>query len=163
VRDKDTGKPIPGAIVYCDKMATSNISSRSELRTVADAEGRYKMIGLPRGGENVLRAQPPEGQPYLWSLKRVPEGEGLKPVTVDFDLKRGVWVEGRAFDKMTGKPVYGQLEYFTYPDNPNLKEAPGFATDHYLNNRADDGSYRVAVLPGKCLIAFRAHGDEYLV
>src|SRR5262249_26305701 len=42
VRDKDTGKPIPGAIVTSFQFAGSNYV-QTELRTVADKDGKYQL------------------------------------------------------------------------------------------------------------------------
>jgi RNA polymerase sigma factor (sigma-70 family) len=163
VTDKDTGKPIPGAVVTTYKLATSNVHGRMDLKTVADKDGRYRVTGLPPGPGNLLRAGPSDSEPYVLSVRPVPAGDALKPITLNFPLKRGVWVEGKAADKVTGKPVHGRIEYFIYPDNPNIKEAAGFTTDPYYQNRADDGSFRFVALPGKVLIAFRAIGDAYLI
>ena len=51
----------------------------------------------------------------------VPDTAGLDPATVDFELKRGVWVEGRLTDKVTGKPVRGSVDYFALDANPIVK------------------------------------------
>ncbi len=59
VRDKDTGKPIPGAIVTSYKLAGSNYVERTELRTSADQDGKYRLIGMPKGDGNIIRAGPP--------------------------------------------------------------------------------------------------------
>src|SRR5207244_10154672 len=71
VRDKDTGKPLAGAIVQSHKLAGSNVYERGHLQTVADQNGRYQLTGMPKGEGNIVRAVPPEGQPYLMSLKNV--------------------------------------------------------------------------------------------
>src|SRR5262249_1066802 len=56
VRDKDTGKPIPGVLVK------SRIPSASwghlenlELRTKTDKQGRYRLVGLPRQATTQLQ------------------------------------------------------------------------------------------------------------
>ena len=63
---------------------------------------------------------PRNDQPYLSSRKEVPDNPGLNPETVDLDLRRGIWIEGKSTDKETGKPVQGQVSYFAQPNNPNV-------------------------------------------
>jgi hypothetical protein len=161
VKDADSGKPIAGAVVESYELAGSNMSGSTRLRTVTDAEGRYRLAGMPRGEGNVIRARPPEGQPYVMAVKRVPAGDGHKPVTADVSLKRGVWITGKAVDKVTGKPVFGNVEYFAYADNRHVVDYRGFTTDHHQRNREADGTFRLVGLPGTGMIAFRARGDGY--
>src|SRR5205823_4421551 len=89
--------------------------------------------------------------------KDVPGSPGLDPVTVDFELKRGVWIEGKITDKVTGKPVRGAVEYFSLYSNPNLHDYPGFTGTFLIDlsvgvGTKEDGSYRVVGLPGPGLI-----------
>jgi hypothetical protein len=163
VRDKDSGKPIPGVILQSHKIAGSNISGRRDIQTVADANGEYRLTGLPKGEGNVLCAVPPDGQPYLMALKEVPSTPGLEPVQVDFELKRGVWIHGKVTDKVTGKPVAARIEYFVFDDNPHRQEAPGFTTNSYLDNDPQDGSFRLVGMPGRSMIVARAWGDRYVL
>ena len=69
---------------------------------------------------------PGRDQPYVVARRDVPRSTGLDPVTVDFELKRGVWIEGRVTDKATGKPLQRTVEYFSVYDNPNLRDYAGF-------------------------------------
>ncbi len=161
VRDKGTGKPIPGAVVTSYQRAGDPISARTDLRAVADAEGRYRLLGMPKGEGNVIRAGPPDSEPYLMSVRSVPDKPGLGPVTVDFQLKRGVWIKGRVIDQATRQPVHAQLQYGVFEDNPHRKEAPGFSVDLYLQTRAADGTFRFPGLPGRGVLAARAWGDQY--
>jgi RNA polymerase sigma factor (sigma-70 family) len=161
VRDKDTGKPIPGAIVTSYKIAGSNFVSRTEIRTVADKDGKYRLIGLPKGDGNIIRAGPPEGQPYLMALHSVGDTPGLEPITADFNLKRGAWIEGQVKDKATGKPVHSRVTYAVFDDNPNSKEVPTFSTEDHQQTDGS-GTFRVVGLPGRGLIGVRAlGGDRY--
>src|SRR5262245_34005254 len=129
VRDKDTGKPISGAVVTSYQFAGSNYVHRTELRAVADKDGKYQLNGLPKGDGNVIRAGPPEGPPYLMALHNVGDSPGLEPITADFNLKRGVWIVGQVKDKVTGKPVKSRFSYAVFEDNPNRKEVLTLSTD----------------------------------
>jgi hypothetical protein len=94
-------------------------------------------------------------------LQNIANPPGLDPVTADFALKRGVWISGRVLDKITRQPVHARIEYVVFADNPHRKEAPGLSVERFLQNREEDGRFRVAVLPGRGLLAARAMSDQY--
>lgn len=162
VRDKDTGKPIPGAVVTSYKRADSHMSAVTDLRAVTDKNGRYCLLGMPKGEGNVIRAGPPEEEPYLMATQNIANPPGVEPVTADFVLKRGVWISGRMLDKITRQPVHGQVQYVVFEDNPHRKEVPELSVDLYLQSRAEDGTFRVVALPGRGLLAARGWSDKYL-
>jgi RNA polymerase sigma factor (sigma-70 family) len=162
VRDKDTGKPLPGAVVRSYVFARTRIAGETHLHAVADKEGRYRLTGMPKGEGNELRAEGPDGQPYLMSLARVPKGFALEPVTVDFQLKRGMWIEGAVTDKATGKPVHSIIRWTVFEDNPFRKEAPGLTFEDNMWTRARDGSFRFAALPGRGVVTAQAAESRYL-
>ena len=64
VRDRDTRKPIPGAIVTSYQRARDPISHVTDLRATADKDGRFRLTGMPRGDGNVIMAQPPADLVY---------------------------------------------------------------------------------------------------
>jgi hypothetical protein len=161
VRDKDTGKPIPGAVVTSYKRAGSHIGAVTDLRAVADKNGRYRLLGMPKGEGNVIRAGGPEDEPYLMATQKIADTPGLDPITADFALKRGVWISGRVLDKITRQPIHASVQYVVFADNPHRAEAPGLSVDMYLQSRIEDGTFRVAALPGRGLLAARAWGDTY--
>jgi protocatechuate 3,4-dioxygenase beta subunit len=160
VRDKDTGKPLAGVTVQSDRFAGTNTGGDSSVRTVTDKDGRYRLVGMPKGVGNAITAVPAAGQPYLRSAQEVADPLGLEPVTVDFALKRGVLVKGRVTDKATGRPVLANVTYVVFRDNPRHAEAPGFAVDHYLQT-AEDGSFQLVAFPGRGLLAARGWNDHY--
>jgi RNA polymerase sigma factor (sigma-70 family) len=160
VRDKDTGKPIPGAVITSYKLAGSNFVERTELSTVADKDGKYRLNGLPKGDGNIIRAGPPDGEPYLMATHSVGDSPGLEPITADFSLKRGVWIVGKVKDKATGKPVSAQVDYAIFEDNPNRKEVPSFSVNSYMRTNPADGSFRFPGLPGRGVVGARATGGD---
>ncbi len=161
VRDKDTGKPIPGAIVTSYQRAGSHISAVTDLLTVADKNGHYRLLGMPKGEGNVIRAAGPEDEPYLMATQNIADPPGLEPITADFALKRGVWISGRVLDKITQRPIHASVQYVVFEDNPHRKETPRLSVDHYLQSQVEDGAFRVAALPGRGLLAARAWSDKY--
>jgi RNA polymerase sigma factor (sigma-70 family) len=156
VRDKDTGKPIPGAVVESYAIAGWNLVGRGYLRAVADRDGKYRLLGLPKGTGNALRVRPPDDQPYLMRLVRVTDAPGLEPVTADVELKRGVWITGRVTDQETGKPVWARISYAVDGDNPHLPEAPGLTFESDATNGPTDGKFRFVGLPGRGAVVARA-------
>jgi hypothetical protein len=173
VRDKDTGKPLAGAVIrsYGAWVRSSVTPFRFKpgltetltyLSAVTDKEGRYRLDGIPKGEGNEIRAEGPEGEPYVMSVASVPKGIGLDPITVDFQLKRGVWVHGKVTDKETGKPVHSVIHCGVFDDNPYRKEARGLHFERLMWNHAGDGTFRFATLPGRGVLAAQAVRPRYL-
>src|SRR6185295_19463180 len=92
-----------------------------EVRTTTDKDGRYRLIGVPKGPGNRIRVRGPMNEPYLTVEFGAAENQGLVPVTVDVALQRGVWITGKVTDKATGKPVSASIQYAVFADNPHLR------------------------------------------
>jgi RNA polymerase sigma factor (sigma-70 family) len=152
IRDRDTKKPLAGVTIQSYTLATTPLLDHGMILFTTDAQGRYRMTGMPKGQGNRILAVPGDDQPYLATVSDVADTPGLDPVTVDFALKRGVWIEGRITDKVTGKPVPGHLEYYALDGNPNLRDHEGFAGHHAVAAK-EDGSYRIVGLAGPGLVA----------
>jgi hypothetical protein len=150
VRDKDTGKPLEGVKIDVRWPA---------LPAITDREGKYRIESLfyiddsdPEGIP--VFAIPPADQPYLVGFKEVRPAVGLEGLTVDFSLKRGVWVQGKVTDKVTGKPVRANITYQPADDNPHRRDAVDFTKYGYLREHRSgpDGTFRVPALPGPGVI-----------
>jgi RNA polymerase sigma factor (sigma-70 family) len=161
IRDKDTGKPLAGVTIQSECMAGSGTLLQDFLHTTSDAEGLYRLVGMPKGKGNKIVAVVPEGQPYFRSEKGAADTLGLDPVRVDFALKRGVWIRGRVTDKVTGKPVRARVRYGTFLDNPHWRGVPGYDGSATAVT-GKDGSFAVLGLPGRGLLAVKAEEDRYL-
>ena len=76
----------------------------------------------------------------------------------DLELHRGVLIQGRVTDKITGEPVEGaDLRLVPWPDNPRFKALPEFNGGRVLGGqdryRTDhDGRYQLVGLPGRGLV-----------
>jgi RNA polymerase sigma factor (sigma-70 family) len=163
VRDADTGRPIPGAIVQSHRFAGSQVEGIDILRTRADAEGRYRLDGMPAGKDNALLARGPADQPYLPALGEVDTSEGDGPATLDLKIKRGLWAEGQVTDAATGRPLAADIDYFCLWTNPHGAAAPGFVFGAALGafyHTDAAGRFRVPVLPGRGLVAARLQGQR---
>jgi hypothetical protein len=115
VRDRDTKKLLAGVSIRNLKLANNPLhygNGQEIMQTTTDAQGRYRLASMPKGEGNKIKIVPPSDLPYLTVSFDVPNPPGLGPVTVDVALKRGVWIEGKVTDKVTGKPVKGGVHYF---------------------------------------------------
>jgi RNA polymerase sigma factor (sigma-70 family) len=165
VRDRQTGKPIAGAVV------DAGLGELMRARTKED--GTYRFDSLPglmfqAGGPRMVEliAVGPADQPYVPALKEAQPGRRTEPMRVDFTLSRGVWVEGRLTNKRTGKPVGAAIEYYAATRNPALKDVVDFPGRRRLSLNLfytrTDGSFRVPVLPGPGAIAASVSTGKYL-
>jgi RNA polymerase sigma factor (sigma-70 family) len=148
VRDKDTKAPLAGVTVQSDKLAHNPLHGSHIVQTTTDAQGRYRLVGLPTGKGNKIKLVPPRDRPYVAPTVDVPDSPGLDPVTVDIELKRGVWIEGKITDKVTGKPIRTGLMYHVRGDNPNQDDYLGFFGSQPGVGTNEDGTYRIVGLPG---------------
>jgi RNA polymerase sigma factor (sigma-70 family) len=165
VRDRDSGKPLAGVTVEPSKVTNPfNISNYNAgiVRTTTDKDGRYRLVGLPKGDDNRVMAVGND-LPYLHAVRKVENPPGLEPVTVDFDLRRGVRVKGRVTEKGTGKPLEGGVVYYCFSDNPNAKESPLTFGGASGGSTGEDGSFQLVALPGRGVIAVQvSHNYRYL-
>jgi RNA polymerase sigma factor (sigma-70 family) len=165
ITDKETGKPLAGVVVRSYAISGAE-DFNGLLRTITDKDGRYRLLGLPKGQGNTVIAEAwgrtprPEDLPYLAAAHKVGDPPGLEPVTVDIGMRRGVWVTGRVIDKATGKTVPASFDYFCFGDNPfgSDLQLPQGLPGHWTRK---DGSFRVVTLPGRGLLGFRASADTY--
>ncbi len=172
VRDIETKQPIPGAIVTAHRLSGSNFGIDGLIRTETDAQGRYRLIGLPKEGAvgHQLAVYPPIDRPYFVTDDiAVPASPGLEPVKFDIALRRATWATGTVKDVKTGKPVANVLiDYFPMLSNERAKDYPNFdpkisgsvaVKTHHRTDR--EGRFRVTVLHGRGVITARAELGAY--
>jgi hypothetical protein len=163
VRDRATGRSVAGAVVRAEATVGNPFY---RVQTTTDAEGRYRLTGLPKGtggrAFSVL-ALPPEGRPYLGMKKQAGGGEVLETVTLDFSLKMGVWVQGQVTDKATGRSVQALMSYFVFQSSLEKGESQ----ELFIPFQGGDGNYtdkqgrfRFVGYPGRGLLGARATGPE---
>jgi RNA polymerase sigma factor (sigma-70 family) len=157
VRAKDTGKPLAGVVVYGDEDA-----HRRAVRAVTDADGRYRLLGLPKAPSYQLTVYSPSALGYLGLLTRVGGSEGLKPITANLELRRGVRLCFRVVDEQTGQPGHASCQYTPLPDNRH-KIAAGdrtFPSMEFMHWHAPDkdGYFDFVAYPGPgvlfCMTSF---------
>jgi hypothetical protein len=162
VRDRDSGTPLARVRIACEQAGEFNFHNNNAIETISDANGRYRLNGLPQHVDSSLLAIPAHSQPYLPAAIDIPKATSLEPVIVEIGLKRGIAIKGRVTDQITGKPVRAHVAYRAYRDNPSLTDAPGFATARIgdQHETAADGSFLVFGLPGHGMVAARAMPDS---
>src|SRR5262249_41120882 len=141
VRDKETGKPLPGVVV---------IGGSARVRT--DGEGRYQLLGMAKSETYLVHALPDTGRHFTVGV-RIPDTPGLEPLVADIRVPPGVLIRGRVTDRATGKPVPGVRVYY-FPMFPN-GEATKLADYTWFQSAATagaDGSFAVPGLPGSGIV-----------
>lgn len=159
VRDANTGAPLVGAKVesysLADRPRHANIRV---LKTVTDEDGRFRLVGMPKGDGNRVLVLPNDDQPYFMREFEIPNPSGLAPVDVTIDVHRGIWITGRVTDAETGEPVHARLHYLPYLTNTFAQDVPEFDDNGNVNGdqlryqTKPDGTYRLVGLPGPAVI-----------
>ena len=165
VRDKETHKPLAGFTVCHTLYGSEEIRLLAEgpwSETKTNAAGRFRLDGLAKNKASHLLIKATAKEPYVPALIPVPDSAGIGPVAIDVELLRGTWIEGRITHQLTGNPPRAQVYYWPMADNPAVVEFAGKirATlaplePAYSN---DEGSFRIAALPGKGVVTFRVEG-----
>jgi RNA polymerase sigma factor (sigma-70 family) len=158
VRDRRTGKPVAKA-----KIAAPGYAAH----VTTDAEGRYRLEGVAKSSGYVVSAGGGEGVPYFDLTKtEVADWPGLEPITVDFELERGIEVTGRLTDAASGRSVRGNVWWFAFPDNPHRKDYATLDRAMFLvsdwGRVGADGTFAVLAIPGPgVLVACALDVDRY--
>ncbi|MGQ0637173.1 MAG: M56 family metallopeptidase [Planctomycetaceae bacterium] len=169
IRDAETGKPLAGVTVANSSWAPGIVGQRV-VRAVTDGSGRYRLAGLPKAKGIEIMAIPNDHQPFFPQEAGVPETAGLEPITVDFQLNRGMWITGKVTDASTEGPVAGaNVMYFPFITNDYAqKRTPEFGPftghqvgyqDRYQTRR--DGTYRLVGLPGRAIVGVMSNYRSY--
>ena len=95
------------------------------IEATTDAQGHYRLTGLPKAPAYRLFIEPGQGQPYTRATFVTPAGSpALEPIAFDIALKRGVLVRGRVTDKATGRPVSGYVDAYAFARQPARRRVP---------------------------------------
>jgi RNA polymerase sigma factor (sigma-70 family) len=162
-RDKDSGKPIAGLRLQAAVFDESSLIPQPGIEAMTDAEGKYRLDGLPKAPDYRLFITTAKGLPYTNATLKIPANSpGIEPIAFDVAMKRGVFVRGKVVDKATGRPIKGYANYYAFSDNPSVGEYAGFPLSYPQQATFDDeGRYEVVALPGRGMIGVREESDRY--
>ena len=153
VRSKATGRPLAGFQVEASERSTG-----TEVFAVTDAEGRFRLEGLPKAESYMVNAFPRQGiEPFLATRVTLTDTEGLAPIETTLEVPKGVIVAGRIIDPATGRPVPAQIvQYFAVPGNPHAGVVGGLGAQFAVA----DGGFRMTVPPGEGMICAVVRGKD---
>jgi beta-lactamase regulating signal transducer with metallopeptidase domain len=145
----DTGLPVPHAVV-----------SSGPFHFEADADGRFR-VATSSGRTNRfgVRAQSPDGAPYLLAMTQGEWPKGAVEETADVALPRGVVVRGKITEEGTGRAVTGAVVRVTPYPGPG-GPPPSFPIPAVTG---PDGAYRVAAPPGPGYLVVQGPDDDYVL
>jgi hypothetical protein len=152
----DTLKPIPSAVVSAATRVS--VASYVVTRFHADAEGRFQ-INPFAGDEFRLSAFPTNGAPYLIPEETLNWVKGAVKADHDIKLPRGIPIRGKVTEKGTGRPLAGSsIQFIPLPRKNNVLS--GWQA---IVASGDDGSYQIAVPPGKGHLLIFGPTPEYVL
>jgi beta-lactamase regulating signal transducer with metallopeptidase domain len=159
VRNRTSGLPIPGVRIRAMAVDDKDHHQQS-VTTTSDAQGHFRLTGLPIARKYEVHAIPGPGIPFTPAKTAVAAVDSsTDSVTCEITIDRGVRVRGRLLEKATGRPIRGTVWYYPFPENPRFKEAE---TIHFEASTDDGGQFDIAVLPGHGLLLGHADDGEYL-
>ncbi|MCA9072397.1 MAG: carboxypeptidase regulatory-like domain-containing protein, partial [Planctomycetaceae bacterium] len=162
VRDRDTGEPISGVVVYGEQDKNHRL-----VRALTNARGEYRLIGLPKSKRYQLTTYSPFSKGYLTRYTSVSDTPELKAVPHEIRMRRGLPVHLTLIDKKTRKRLHPEVHYSPTTDNPLHREA-GSALywpmdEHRRMHAADEnGVVRFLAYPGRGLVSIVLQGGGYL-
>ncbi len=134
VTEFKSGKPIAGATVFVERLfgRDATMKGPGKLRlwtnhicTVTDEQGRYRLIGIPPGAAHVLNVIAPKSEPWLIASQEISLAANAATATVNVQMFRGIWLEGKVTDAATGEPISGRVDYLALQTNPNIPQKFG--------------------------------------
>ncbi len=150
VRVKGTGRPVAGAWVSGHALANN-----AHVNVATDQDGRFRIDGLPKVASYRIQVDPKPGEPYLSVSTQVSDTDGLNPISVTFDLPKGVVVRVRLIDKANGQVGPGHtLTYTKLPSNTN--EGRPFSRSQQYGPEG----FKLTVPPGPAIFYAVAEGYD---
>lgn len=161
-------QPAPGVEVMLTQAqpGITGVPDLLQLSAVSDAEGRYRITGVPVGSFRVVAYAPAyiiAGEDTPWQPgKAVNVAEGETVENVNFSLTRGGVITGHLTDA-DGKPVIAERVRLTEVDE--FRRPVKNQNSIFTNYETDDrGEYRIFGLrPGWYLISAGSSPDEVMI
>jgi RNA polymerase sigma factor (sigma-70 family) len=162
VKDADSGKGRPNVMVYLTRREGNGLLEVCPTAKT-DAQGRYEIHGARKAKRYMLEAMDDPSAGYVSRLVWAEDTAGYDPITADIPVKKGVIVTGKVIDGATGKPIPGLAQAAVLYDNPFIEQydyanALAIARVPWYKT-AEDGSFRIVIIPGPVLLTGTAQGD----
>jgi hypothetical protein len=166
----DTGQPVPGVVIRPRMTYRGAFESyypalrwRSDMaiRVTTDARGHYRLDGLPVGHPIELATKLGGGMAYRPMCQEIPNAPGLETTRLDFKLVRGISVQGKVTNLMTGEPVAAFVACRPTLENPNLSSVNDVSLFEPTATRSD-GSFTLSALPGAGVVVATVMDDRFL-
>jgi protocatechuate 3,4-dioxygenase beta subunit len=157
----DTGRPIPNAVVSATtRVHNEHANGFFTAKFRADDQGRFLMN--PIAGESyTVGAFPTGDEPYLIQQDEIKWTKGAVKATHDIKVRRGVLIRGKVTEAGTNRPLAESSIQFI-PVGAQFGDSVLSGWQAIVASR-DDGSFRIAVPPGKGhLLVFGPTGDYVL-
>jgi RNA polymerase sigma factor (sigma-70 family) len=145
VLDKRTKQPLSAVAVG---------GRETNARTTTDGQGRFTLVGFPKGKSYELMVLAGQKPPYFVTCLKVSDTAGLEPIEANVECQPGIPLRLKLIDKETGQPVTNaDVFYEPIHPNPHAREVSGYAPvlgsgPYNSGIRQDDGPYLLGVLPG---------------
>ena len=157
--DADTKKPLSGMSVYLRRFGKDEWVRRADqTKAVTNAEGHFRLLGAPLGGQHVIEVEPALDDPYFQTKRELPVASGSAPLTCNFELPSTKWIRGQVTNE-AGDPVVATIEYYPYRDNPNAEPITKFdpritgSTPDDRFHSDENGNFRIKAIPGRAVLA----------
>ena len=152
--------PVAGANVFALTGYDAGANAKS------DAQGKFRLTGLPRGRELLVTIRPAGDETDL--LKRtipVSAPPGATTVNVDVELRRGVVLTGRVVDPTTGAGVQSGIRIAPLPGNSYVDQPgyDGYQRDHTMSSTDADGRFRIVAVPGPIVLMAQADAGSVTI
>jgi RNA polymerase sigma factor (sigma-70 family) len=144
----DTGQPIPDAVILVKCATSGPFGDLFTTRSRADGRGRFR-INPHAGDEFEVSAVAPAGQPYIPGESDFVWPRPAVKKELDLTLHRGVLIRGQVTEQGTGRPVPGAGVKFIAMSQLGRKPVFSRTTISGDVTAREDGSFQVAVPPGK--------------
>ena len=176
VRDIETKEPLVDVPVATSGIYGSTMRQDGYIISRTDAQGRYRIEGLPIAPEGTKRhdgnrlSVRPSSLPYIESDHfQVPASDGMKPIELNLELRSAVMAKGRLTEKGTGKPLAAEIYYAPFATNENCSKyntySSGVTTMFGNSSRYHsdaDGNFQIPVIAGRGVIAAIVRDSSYV-
>jgi len=153
VTEQGTGKPRAGVHVILSRRERGDLIVLP-VGAWTDKDGDYEIRGARKAGGYMVEVKSDSATGHMACQGSSDDSPGYDPITINLEVKKGVIITGRMFNKGTGKPVVGHVMAGVLSDNPFVKDYPTFDSSAWFRMHETDkeGRFRVVAIPGPIIL-----------